>query len=69
MKSEKGKVTLNNVSEITVNLNKTYIKPVIKITPSEDINVYLSEVSNSYFKISSSSEVSSDIYYVVIEGN
>ena len=69
MKSEKGKVTLNNVSEITVSLSKTYIKPVIKITPSEDINVYLSEVSNSYFKISSSSEVSSDIYYVVIEGN
>ena len=34
---EKGKVSLNNSETLTVNLTKSYIKPVIKLTPSEDI--------------------------------
>ena len=69
MSIQKGKVSLTNTSEVTVNLTSYFVKPVIKITPSEDINVFLSEVASNYFKISCSSDVTVDIYYVVIEGN
>mgnify|MGYP001484720957 FL=1 len=69
MSIQKGKVSLTNSSEVTVNFTSSFTKPVIKITPNEDINVFLSEVTSNYFKISCSSDVTVDIYYVVIEGN
>lgn len=69
MSIQKGKVSLTNSSEVTVNFTSSFTKPVIKITPSEDINIFLSEVTSNYFKISCSSDVTVDIYYVVIEGN
>tara|TARA_Y100000992_G_scaffold297218_1_gene260494 strand:+ start:275 stop:490 length:216 start_codon:yes stop_codon:yes gene_type:complete len=66
---EKGKVSLNNSETLTVNLTKSYIKPVIKLTPSEDIIVNISDITSNTFKINSSVQVSTDIYYIVIEGN
>tara|TARA_Y100000592_G_scaffold60643_1_gene94766 strand:- start:6710 stop:6925 length:216 start_codon:yes stop_codon:yes gene_type:complete len=66
---EKGKVSLNNSETLTVNLTKNYIKPVIKLTPSEDIIVNISDITSNTFKINSSVQVSTDIYYIVIEGN
>lgn len=69
MSIQKGKVSLTNSSEVTVNFTSSFTKPVIKITPNKDINVFLSEVTSNYFKISCSSDVTVDIYYVVIEGN
>ena len=69
MKSENGKVTLNNSENIIVMLSKNYIKPVIKLTPSEDIIVNISDITSNSFKINSSVQATADIYYVVIEGN
>tara|TARA_R100000734_G_C3309988_1_gene100730 strand:+ start:1334 stop:1549 length:216 start_codon:yes stop_codon:yes gene_type:complete len=66
---EKGKVSLNNSETLTVNLTKSYTKPVIKLTPSEDIIVNISDITSNTFKINSSVQVSTDIYYIVIEGN
>ena len=66
---EKGKVSLNNSEHATVTLTKNYIKPVIKLTPNEDIIVNISNITGNSFKINSSAQVSADIYYVVIEGN
>ena len=66
---EKGKVSLNNSETLTVNLTKNYIKPVIKLTPIEDIIVNISDITSNTFKINSSVQVSTDIYYIVIEGN
>ena len=66
---EKGKVSLSNSETLTVNLTKSYIKPVIKLTPSEDIIVNISDITSNTFKINSSVQVSTDIYYIVIEGN
>ena len=66
---EKGKVSLNNSETLTVNLTKSYIKPVIKLTPREDIIVTISDITSNTFKINSSVQVSTDIYYIVIEGN
>ena len=66
---EKGKVSLNNSETLTVNLTKSYTKPVIKLTPSEDIIVNISDITSNTFKINSSVQVRTDIYYIVIEGN
>ena len=66
---EKWKDSLNNSENLTVNLTKSYIKPVIKLTPSEDIIVNISDITSNTFKINSSVQVSTDIYYIVIEGN
>ena len=66
---EIGKINLNNNDQYTVNLVNSYIKPVIKITPSEDIIISVSDVTSNSFKINTSIESSADIYYVVVEGN
>ena len=66
---EIGKINLNNNDQYTVNLVNCYIKPVIKITPSEDIIISVSDVTSNSFKINTSIESSADIYYVVVEGN
>ena len=67
---EKGKVTFSSSDEeITVNLTNSYIKPVIKVTPSDDSTLYLIDVQSNFFKVGKSSSNSLDIYYVVIEGN
>ena len=67
---EKGKVTFSSSDEeITVNLTNSYIKPVIKVTPSDDSTLYLTDVQSNFFKVGKSSSNSLDIYYVVIEGN
>ena len=67
---EKGKVTFSSSDEVmTVNLTNSYIKPVIKVTPSDDSTLYLTDVQSNFFKVGKSSSNSLDIYYVVIEGN
>tara|TARA_Y100000114_G_C11763244_1_gene331190 strand:+ start:6645 stop:6863 length:219 start_codon:yes stop_codon:yes gene_type:complete len=67
---EKGKVTFSSAEEeITINLLNNYVKPVIKVTPSNDSTLYLTDVQSNFFKVGKSSSNSLDIYYVVIEGS
>ena len=66
---ETGKINLNNNDQVTVDLEYNYIKPIIKITPSEDIVISISDVTGNSFKINSSIQSSTDIYYVVVEGD
>jgi hypothetical protein len=48
---EKGKVTFSSSDEeITVNLTNSYIKPVIKVTPSDDSTLYITDVQSNFLK-------------------
>lgn len=54
--------------EITIRFNNNYTQPpVVKITPNVNVNVYISEITNTYIKIAKSNDAELDIHYIVIE--
>ena len=67
-KFEKGKVNLL-ASEETINLQNSYITPVIKITTTEDIVINLKDITSTSFKVEKSSDQNIVIHYVVIESS
>ena len=67
-KFEKGKVNLS-ASEETINLQNSYITPVIKITTTEDIVINLKDITSTSFKVEKSSDQNIVIHYVVIESS
>lgn len=67
----RGKVLIPaNEDELQVNFSTAFSStPYVNISPKENINVYLIEITNSYFKLATSSPVYEDteIHYVAIE--
>ena len=67
---EKGKaVFASGETEKTITYASTFTKPVIKITPTENDTVFITEVNSNFFKINKSSGQAANIYYIVLEGS
>lgn len=63
-------IILKNTDELRVDFSTAFSStPYVNISPKENINVYLIEITNSYFKLAASSPVYEDteIHYVAIE--
>ena len=67
----RSKVTLQaNSDELQVNFSTAFSSiPYVNISSKENINVYLIEITKSYFKLKASDSVPEDteIHYVAIE--
>jgi hypothetical protein len=66
---ESGKVTIpSNQVEFVVSLSETYIElPVIKITSNKNINIFISDVTTTSFKINKSNPEEVTVHYIAIE--
>lgn len=66
---ESGKVIIpSNQVEFVVSLNETYIDlPVIKITSNKNINIFISDVTTTSFKINKSNPEEVTVHYIAIE--
>jgi hypothetical protein len=54
--------------EITINFVETYSQsPIVKITSNTNVNIYISELTNTYLVITKSEDVEMNIHYIVIE--
>tara|TARA_S200000501_G_C20518559_1_gene610196 strand:+ start:139 stop:360 length:222 start_codon:yes stop_codon:yes gene_type:complete len=57
-----------NFNELQVTLKKTYTKSiVIKITASDNVNINLKDITNTYFTIEKSVNKEITVHYIVIE--
>jgi hypothetical protein len=69
--AKKGRITLPaNQSELQINFSAAFQTiPYVNISPKENVNVYLIEVTKSYFKLGASSLIPEDteIHYVALE--
>ena len=67
--SESSRVTIPAGTKThTVTLTETYAStPVVNITSLQNTNVYVSEVTNSYFKINKNSNEEVTVHFIVIE--
>lgn len=66
---ESGQVLFKeNFNEVEVILDKTYTNNiVVKITASDNVNINLKDVTNTYFKIEKSVNKEITVHYIVIE--
>ena len=66
---EKGiKYSPSDEEEVTINFVETYSQvPVVKITSNINVNIYISELTNTYLVITKSEDVEMNIHYIVIE--
>lgn len=66
---ESGKVTIpSDQVEFVVSLNETFVElPVIKITSNKNINIFISDVTTTSFKINKSSPEEVTVHYIAIE--
>ena len=66
---ESGKVIIpSNQVEFVVSLNETFVElPVIKITSNKNINIFISDVTTTSFKINKSSPEEVTVHYIAIE--
>lgn len=66
---EKGiKYSSSDEEEVTINFVETYSQvPVVKITSNINVNIYISELTNTYLVITKSEDVEMNIHYIVIE--
>lgn len=54
--------------EVTISFVETYSQtPVVKITSNTNVNIYISELTNTYLVIAKSENVEMSIHYIVIE--
>ena len=55
-------------NELQIGLEKEYVNNVVvKITPTENVNVFLSEITNTHFTIEKSINEEITVHYIVIE--
>jgi hypothetical protein len=68
-KFESGTVIFpRNFNELQIGLNKEYVNNiVVKITPTENVNINLSVITNTYFTIEKSVNEEITVHYIVIE--
>lgn len=68
-KSEVGSFTFeSNIMQKTINFQETFTNNVvIKLTTTQNINVYLTDVQNSYFKIEKNTNEELEVNYIAIE--
>jgi hypothetical protein len=58
----------SNVMQKTVNLQESYTNQiVVKLTPTKNISVYLTDVQNSYFIVEKNTNEELEVNYIVIE--
>lgn len=69
MSGEVGNFTFNvNEKQKTVTLTESFANPiVVKLTPLKNINVYLTDVQNSYFVAEKNTNEELEVNYIVIE--
>lgn len=69
LNNEVGKETIPQGTKThTVNFVETYEQPpVVKISSIQNTNVYITEVTNSYFKLNKNINEEVNIHYIVIE--
>ena len=66
---EVGKETIpSNQIDATVTFNDAFIQnPVIKITSNKNINIFISDVTTTSFKINKSNPEEVTVHYIAIE--
>lgn len=66
---EVGKIEfLSSENEKTIEFSNQYSSsPVIKVTCNKNINLFIKEVTNTYFKVCKSFEEDITVHYSVIE--
>lgn len=66
---EVGKINSSSQeSEIRIDFSNQYSEsPVIKVSCDKNINLFIKEVTNTYFKVSKSLNEEISIHYIVIE--
>lgn len=58
----------SNVMQKTINLQESYTNQIIvKLTPTKNISVYLTDVQNSYFIVEKNTNEELEVNYIVIE--
>jgi len=58
----------SNVMQKTINLQESYTNQiVVKLTPTKNISVYLTDVQNSYFIVEKNTNEELEVNYIVIE--
>ena len=68
---ESGQILFKkNFNEVEVVLDKTYTNNiVVKITASDDVNINLKDITNSYFTIEKIVNKEITVHYIVIESD